>query len=78
MKQLKDVAIDEITAKINTRPRKKLNFTTPIEEYFNYLLLIYTCLLNSPAPKKVKYVKTSLYFVHSIVINPLFYRLTCK
>jgi len=52
MKQLKDGDIDEITLKINTRPRKKLNFTTPIEEYFNYLLLIYTCLLNSPCPKK--------------------------
>jgi len=39
MKQLKDGDIDEITLKINTRPRKKLNFTTPIEEYFNYLLL---------------------------------------
>ena len=78
MKQLKDGDIDEITLKINTRPRKELNFTTPIEEYFNYLLLIYTCLLNSPAPKKVKHVKSSPYFVHSIVINPLFYRLTCK
>ena len=53
MKQLKDGDIDEITLKINTRPRKKLNFTTPIE-YFNYLLFIYTYLLNSPAPKKVK------------------------
>jgi len=52
MKQLKDGDIDEITLKINTRPRKELNFTTPIEEYFNYLLLIYTCLLNSPCPQK--------------------------
>ena len=53
MKQLKDGDIDEITLKINTRPRKKLNFTTPIEEYFNYLLFIYTYLLNSPAPKRL-------------------------
>ena len=72
MKKLKDGDIDEITAKINTKPRKKLNFTTPIEKYLNYLLLIYTCLLNSPTPQKVKYVKSSPYFVHSIVINPLF------
>jgi IS30 family transposase len=38
IKHLKDKDIDEITAKINTRPRKKLNFSTPIEEFFNYLL----------------------------------------
>jgi hypothetical protein len=29
MKQLKDGDIDEITAKIYSRPRKKLNFSTP-------------------------------------------------
>jgi len=38
IKHLKDRDIDEITANINTRPRKKLNFSTPIEEFFNYLL----------------------------------------
>ena len=38
IKHLKDKDIDEITAKINTRPRKKLNFSTPIEEFLNYLL----------------------------------------
>jgi hypothetical protein len=38
MKQLKDGDIDEIIAKIYSRPRKKLNFSTPIEEFFNYLL----------------------------------------
>ena len=38
IRHLKDKDIDEITAKINTRPRKKLNFSTPIEEFFNYLL----------------------------------------
>jgi len=38
MKPLKDGEIDEITAIINTRPRRKLNFSTSIEEYFNYLL----------------------------------------
>jgi len=38
MKQLKDGDIDEIIAKINTRPRKKLYFSTPIEEFSNYLL----------------------------------------
>ena len=38
IKHLKDRDIDEITDKINTRPRKKLNFSTPIEEFFNYLL----------------------------------------
>ena len=38
IRHLKDKVIDEITAKINTRPRKKLNFSTPIEEFFNYLL----------------------------------------
>jgi hypothetical protein len=47
MRQLKDGDIDKITAKIITRPRKKLNFSTPIDEFFNYLLYIYTCLLNS-------------------------------
>ena len=47
IRHLKDKDIDEITAKINTRPRKKLNFSTPIEEFFNYLLKICTCLLNS-------------------------------
>ena len=35
IKHLKDKDIDEITAKINTKPRKKLNFSTPIEEFFN-------------------------------------------
>ena len=30
-----DRLVDEITAKINTKPRKKLNFSTPIEEFFN-------------------------------------------
>ena len=38
IKHLKDSDIDEITMKINTRPRKKLNFSTPMEEFFNYLL----------------------------------------
>ena len=38
IKHLKDRDIHEITAKINTRPRKKLNFSTPIEEFSNYLL----------------------------------------
>ena len=38
IRHLKDRDIDEITAIINTRPRKKLNFSTPIEEFFNYLL----------------------------------------
>ena len=38
IKHLKDRDIDEITDKINTRPRKKLNFSNPIEEFFNYLL----------------------------------------
>ena len=38
IKHLKDRDIDEITANINTRPRKKLNFSTPIEKFFNYLL----------------------------------------
>lgn len=38
MKQLKDRDIDEIIAKINTRPRKKLYFLTPIKEFSNYLL----------------------------------------
>lgn len=38
IKHLKDRDIDEIAAKINTRPRKKLDFSTPIEEFFNYLL----------------------------------------
>jgi IS30 family transposase len=38
IKHLKDSDIDEITTKINTRPRKKLNFSTPMEEFFNYLL----------------------------------------
>ncbi len=37
-KHLKDIDIDEITAKINTRLRKELNFSTPMEEFFNYLL----------------------------------------
>jgi len=37
MKQLKDRYIDEITAKINTKPRKKLNFTTPIEKYLRLI-----------------------------------------
>ncbi|MBQ3873104.1 MAG: hypothetical protein II791_04740 [Bacteroidales bacterium] len=39
MKQLKDGDIDEITLKINTRPRKELNFTTPIEEYLAQRIL---------------------------------------
>lgn len=38
IKHIKDKDIEEITTKINTRPRKKLNFTTPFEEFFNYLL----------------------------------------
>ena len=38
IKHLKDNNINVIATKINTRPRKKLNFSTPIEEFFNYLL----------------------------------------
>ena len=38
IKHFNDRDIDEITDKINTRPRNKLNFSTPIEEIFNYLL----------------------------------------
>lgn len=37
MKQLKDGDIDEITAKINTGQRK-FNFSTPMEEFLDYLL----------------------------------------
>lgn len=37
MKQLKDGDMDEITVKINTGASKKLNFSTPFEEFFNYL-----------------------------------------
>lgn len=38
MKQLKVGDIDETTAKINTRPRKKFNVSTPFEELINHLL----------------------------------------
>lgn len=37
MKQLKNGDIDEITAKNNTRLRKKLYVSTPFEELINYL-----------------------------------------
>ncbi|MCH3980424.1 MAG: IS30 family transposase [Prevotella sp.] len=38
IKNIKDRDIEAITAKINARPRKKLNFSTPTDEFFNYLL----------------------------------------
>ena len=38
MIQLKAGDIDELTAKINTRPRKKLGLSTPIGVLINYLL----------------------------------------
>ncbi len=47
MKQLKDGDIDEITAKINTRPRKKLYFSTPIEEFFQLLVVNLHLLMES-------------------------------
>lgn len=37
IKHLKDKDIDSIVTKINTRPRKKLHFSSPSEEFFNYL-----------------------------------------
>ncbi len=38
IKHLKDRDIDDIAGIINARPRKKLNFSTPIEEFLNCLL----------------------------------------
>ena len=38
IKHLKDNNINVIATKINIRPRKKLYFSTPIEEFLNYLL----------------------------------------
>ena len=38
IKQVSDKEIKDIMNKINTRPRKKLNFSTPEESFFNYLL----------------------------------------
>ena len=39
MKQLKDGDIDEITAKIYSRPRKKLNFS---DISFKFIIEVYT------------------------------------
>ena len=38
IRHLKDRDIQDIAAKINSRPRKKLYFSTPIDEFCNYLL----------------------------------------
>lgn len=38
IKHLEDKDIDKITAKINSRPRKKLDYSTPNEEFYNNLL----------------------------------------
>lgn len=38
IKHLKDNIINVIATKINIRPRKKLYFSTPIEEFMAYLL----------------------------------------
>lgn len=38
IKHMEDKDIDKITTKINTRPRKKLDYSTPNEEFYNNLL----------------------------------------
>ncbi|MCH5311670.1 MAG: IS30 family transposase, partial [Prevotella sp.] len=38
IKQLTDMDIENIRNKINARPRKKLNFSTPQEEFLSYLM----------------------------------------
>lgn len=38
IKQVNDKDIEVIRNKINTRPRKKLNFSTPLDEFFKYLM----------------------------------------
>lgn len=38
IKHLKERDIEIINEKINTRPRKKLNFSTPLEEFLKYLM----------------------------------------
>ena len=43
-----DQQIKQIQMKINAKPRKKLNFSTPKQEFYNLPIYICTCYWNLP------------------------------